>query len=707
MFLSCFSLQFFPDPTILPFIPVRVASFSSQLCNERRIRTVIQHALEQCSAGLREEISKKNGDLSSTVRGLGASDSGVHSFTHTLPSSPCAAPESVSSSSRCSAPSGPGAFSAQTTCPSASIRGARLPHAALPSALSSSSITCSSGSSPELQSISRLVEALNFRLSVVLATDSLFVDLQLSPRLTPRPYTYLSRHVTNARASSFSASLSPSSPDCGSPPRSATEVSTSTDSPVSEESGLPGQTTNERNCLPASSEALPTADAQGEGRAGVRNRGHVYSELSSSSSSQPSSPSSPPVHPASLVSASVSPSSSFSPCPTRSPPSSLRGSPYLTTPSCSPVIRELLNQDFTVLSSSHRGDCEASPEWSLARVTRDLRAERRRKQWEDHVAYNSLEKQGHECSCEHESSQHVYAGSLHGTSDYGMAETEKSTAQRHSGMAFTSRSADSSGVPPWKLSAFESLLRTLRRAERQGMRMWLAETERQKTSGEVSIEEFRARAGENKARMAALSPSLTTGDGRCSAGTSNTEPLATLTPRAATEASSSSSSSASVSTSPDSVLSSPGPPLFLKKSSSPLAPPSRPGVTPPLDSQTGAPVPRPPSPSVHYPPPRSSLPAPARLSLPVEVELLRLRQLYFGRHVASTNAAGLLPPAALTSSAGLAEAYEADDAAAAAVALASGVRRAWKREADVVVRRKNGEAVLLLSEVASFFLVSF
>ncbi|PHJ20099.1 hypothetical protein CSUI_006068 [Cystoisospora suis] len=658
--------QFFPDPAILPLIPVRVASFASQLCNERRVRSIVRKALTQYAALHKEEIPPKTTAFLCDVQGT--FNSADPSCLHASSSSSGTA-ERLSSSS-CSPLSVPVRASAETVSwtPRLDSLGRRSQVALSPPSIPSSSETCSRGLSPELQSISRLLEALNFRLSVVLASDSLFVDLQLSPRLTPRPYAYLSRHVANARAYPFPPNLSPfPSPANSLSLRSAGHSNTSGTVPLCPE-------TVEKSSLVVSSVSLSTGNRESEGSFEAHESAYDHSELPDSSRAAPTSPSTPFLTcSSSLPSASVSSSTGSRSCSARPSAPSLPGSPYLSTPSCSPVIRELLNQDFTGFTSTCRADPDVSPEWSLARVTQDVRSEEKRRQWEGQVSTDCAEEQGDESPAKSGRRRVVYVGSLYGTAEHVPVETEKFT-QRHPDVEFASRSHDQPKLPQWKLSAFESLLQTLRKAERQSMRARLAAAERQDSVGINSGKLNEKPQGNTFLSLRRLS--RTAGD-QPHPPSSPTESVAALESLGA-----SGPSFSSFSRSPELRLCSPASaPLQTAGAPSSALLHSHPAASPRLSNDSsplllGSPV----SAST-----ASSSPPHSGLTLPVEVELLRLRQLYCGRHVTAAHAAGFLPPAALTSSAGLAEAYEADDATAAAVALASGVRRAWKREADVVV----------------------
>ncbi|KEP63433.1 UNVERIFIED_CONTAM: hypothetical protein HHA_206500 [Hammondia hammondi] len=633
--------EFFPDLSLLPLVPLRVASFSSTLCNETRIRQVVEKTLNSLAA---EQESEAAGQCN------------VDSLQHNSASS-----------------------SASSSSPSASPSSSLLP----------------SSASPEvdfvraMQPARRLLEALNFRFSLTLASDSLFVDVQLSPRLTPRPYLYLSRFVSPGRAASSASTSLPSPLSSSSLPSPLSSSSLSASLPASfacsldssdvsaKSQGCPGDNGVARDCA-----SSPDTQQSLSGNSCDFSSTRVSRRVSDS----PQRPSTFPVLRELLRAHGTNPSVSSSrhsdaseptQCPQRSDASRRLPSPSMSSSNSS-----------SSFSDSSASSAFLSP-WSLAAASRAIREEAKRRLLKDRSACDEPWTKTETPRREH--------GEIRG--DEGPAPPRDSSASnrvfdRHTDavqdaggrqrgdtdwqLAEVHRERETRGKVakhPWQKSAFEKLLDSVSKAEelakkaaRTGKETGDAETD-EKVMEETRCEAFHS----------------TTSTRGCDANDSWQHPDL-QGPRAAAalphEQSSSPSPSrpSSSSGSPSSLSSSPA--LSFPALSSPGL--SSPGLPSPASSSGSSPRPS-------FACPASSFPAFAArpndysLSLPVEVELLRLQQLHLSRRQAAAKAAGLLPPAALPSALGLVETFESDDATAAAVALASGIKRACRREKDVVV----------------------
>ncbi|PFH35997.1 hypothetical protein BESB_056480 [Besnoitia besnoiti] len=614
--------EFFPNSSILPLVPLRVSSFASALCNERRIRQVVRETLERVNAECRAE-----------QEGTPPSATDAHG--------PSAAPSPVSL-----VESPPSSASAPPSAESAFLAA--------------------------MEPARRLMEALNFRFSVTLASDSLFVDVQLSPRLTPRPYLYLSRFLSPAAASRGEASSGfgsspPLPPACDNEPSNFASAGDAKTAPDAER---------------AVTSQAASADSDACGRSPfARDLGEPSSSLWAGSSS------------ASCFSGWLPPlSEELRPC-------------------SFPVLRKMLDAreqkrrapetfadiaDSPTAAGPSRGSGARAgsppPPWSLVETSQAIRRHGQLRLLRERYAAAEREARGDAAEAAAEAREacgraqgeeapreEAPAGSLlsavrvanEGAGAQvrvaGEMERERIMAFWDSAERQREREARARVRPRWQKSAFEKLLDSLAKAEQmatEGSEKFMAGQLRYAQGG---VEDKLACNCETKRNVS--SGSLA---GSAVSATRNVPETA---------------SSCSQPPAPTAALVSPSchvPSAALHWD----PPPSVSCADSPSSASTRGPAPLLAATSVSAPSSpvsRSSASPSLPLRLPIEVELLRLQHLHFGRRQAAARAAGLLPPAALASVSGLVEAYESDDAMAAAVALASGIKRACRREKDVVV----------------------
>ncbi|CBZ51358.1 conserved hypothetical protein [Neospora caninum Liverpool] len=568
--------EFFPDLSLLPLVPLRVASFSSTLCNERRIRQVVENALQSVIADQTPKASEN--------KEIPTSQAGAASFL---------APPS-----------------AQSDFVKA------------------------------MEPARRLLEALNFRLSLALASDSLFVDVQLSPRLSPRPYLYLSRFISaspNWFASSHLPSLafppSFSANPLGDPPSLAPSTcADAVENEAEKDDGTPSDSPvhfarDARSRAP--SDSFPSRSEQSPPRPSAF---PVLAELLRENRSPPSgdvcgvgSPEQYPACSGSSDSASPSTLSSSSPSSVFFPWSLAETSRAIRQEAKLRLLRERF------ASEQNRGEEEAD--------SKRMSAE----------AFDENEVASASDAC----SVLPWAGKM---PDVRVSEARREMQRRGAAWQPSARrpahaASAPASKPRWQRSAFEKLLDSVAKAEE----MAKATAQRQETQGAESAETDDTVKNEEKPHSSPQAgQAFNRADESCGTPQRRDGSPAQNTPSAFSRSPYAQSVSSSA---PASSSSSPSP------------------FSPSLNSASS---------SLSSTSPLSSTPS-LPLRLPVEVELLRLQQLHFGRRRAGVQAAGLLPPSALPSSAGLVEAFESDDAMAAAVALASGIKRACKREKDVVI----------------------
>ncbi|KYF44510.1 methyltransferase [Toxoplasma gondii TgCatPRC2] len=635
--------EFFPDLSLLPLVPLRVASFSSTLCNENRIRQVVEKTLKSLGAEHKSEAAGQ-GNVDSLENNS--------AFSSPLSSSPSMSPSSAS-----------------------------LP----------------SSASPEIEFVKavqparRLLEALNFRFSLTLASDSLFVDMQLSPRLTPRPYLYLSRFFSPSCAG-FSASTSLPSPLSSSPPSPLSSSLSASSPPASFACSLDTSDLSARSQVCQGDNGLErgcasSADAQQS--LSVASCEFLTTRSSRRVSDYPQRPSAFPVLRELLRAHGTNFSGSFS-------------SRHLdaSEPTQSPQRSDASRFPFSPLSSSSSSsfsDSSASSAflspWSLAAASRAIREEARRRLLRDRSACDEpwaeteTPRREHVEACgdggpapprnpaasnrvfgTHTDAAQEAGGSQRGGTDGRLAEFHRERETR-----------GKAAKHGWQRSAFEKLLDAVSKAEELAKKA--AQTGKETGDAEANEKVVEATRREsfqsttssrgNEANDSWQHPDLQ--QPRAPAASPHEQSLAA----SPSLPSSSSDSPSSLSSSP--ALSSPA--LSSPALSSPAL--SSPALPSPASSSVS-------SPWRSFACSDSPFPAFAArpndpLSLPVEVELLRLQHLHLSRRQAAAKAAGVLPPAALPSALGLVEAFESDDATAAAVALASGIKRACRREKDVVV----------------------
>ncbi|KFG59069.1 hypothetical protein TGRUB_206500A, partial [Toxoplasma gondii RUB] len=568
--------------------------------------------------------------------------------------------------------------------------------------MSPSSASLPSSASPEIEFVKavqparRLLEALNFRFSLTLASDSLFVDMQLSPRLTPRPYLYLSRFFSPSCVG-FSASTSLPSALSSSP---TSALSSSPPSALSSSPPPPLSSSLSASSPPASFAcSLDPSDVSARSQ-GCQGDNGLETGCASSADAQQSL--------------------SVASCEFLTTRSSRRVSGYPQRPSAFPVLRELLRAHGTNFSGSfssrhldaseptqspQRSDASRFPfsplsssssssfsdssassaflsPWSLAAASRAIREEARRRLLRDRSACDEPWAETETPRREHveacgdggpapprnpAASNRVFGTHTDAAQEPGGSQRGGTDGR----LAVFDRERETRGKAAkhgWQRSAFEKLLDAVSKAEELAKKA--AQTGKETGDAEADEKVVEATRREsfqsttssrgNEANDSWQHPDLQ--QPRAPAASPHEQSLAA----SPSLPSSSSDSPSSLSSSP--ALSSPAlsSPALPSPASSSVSSPWRSFAC--SDSPFPAFAARPNDP----------------LSLPVEVELLRLQHLHLSRRQAAAKAAGVLPPAALPSALGLVEAFESDDATAAAVALASGIKRACRREKDVV-----------------------